>query len=348
MKIWIDARTYYKNDFLIRELISYLSKKHKITLYAGDYIDLGNIENVWVKYMKWSGFFYENSSFYKKLKKDKNDLVITFEKTFPLKYKKNIFKIVDTLDYILYPDFVWVWSIKKHFLLYLYKNILKTSKKIIALSKNIKYDLNEHYNISDEKIEVIDGFFSSISKPQLPWTPLINIKNKHWILWDYLISDVWIWNSKNLKKLIDALVLVNTSRDLNIIFIWDEISKNLEIRDYVISRKMQNKTFFVWNLQEKEESFYYTQSSWVIFTWTYSGFPVFLNKSLSYNSLIYSSQIDEITSILWDNWIYFSSDKTKDIVTKLNTNFLHKPDYKDIFREYTAKKFTTKLLELIK
>ena len=43
-----------------------------------------------------------------------------------------------------------------------------------------------------------------------------------------------------------------------------------------------------------------------------------------------------------------SNDKTKDIVTKLNTNFLHKPDYKDIFREYTAKKFTTKLLELIK
>lgn len=87
MKIWIDARTYYKNDFLIRELISYL-KKHKITLYAGDYIDLWNIENVWVKYMKWSWFFYENSSFYKKLKKDKNDLLITFEKTFPLRYKK--------------------------------------------------------------------------------------------------------------------------------------------------------------------------------------------------------------------------------------------------------------------
>ena len=45
-------------------------------------------------------------TFYKKLKKDKNDLLITFEKTFPLRYNKNIFKIVDSLDYILYPDFV--------------------------------------------------------------------------------------------------------------------------------------------------------------------------------------------------------------------------------------------------
>lgn len=348
MKVWIDARIYSQNNKdLLKAFVLELSKKNTINLYISDYIDLEQNENITIKYIKKSGFYYTNTSFVKKLKKDKNDLVITFEHTFPLSYNKNVYKIIDSLEYILYPDFVWKTSLSKHFLLFLYKNILKKSKKIIALNNQIKWDLNEHYNIKDDKINVIDWFFVKIPNIVQSWmTPVVNVKNKHWILWDYLISDVWVWNAKNLKKLIDAISILD--RDMNLVFLWDEISKNLEIRDYVISKKMQNKTFFVWTLAEKEEEMYYKQSSWIIFTWNYLWFPTFLNKALSYNVFIYTSDLVEIKSILKENWIYFSPDKIKDIVWKLNINSLHQIDYKEIFKNYDVKKFVKNLLELIK
>jgi hypothetical protein len=87
--------------------------------------------------------------FFKKLLNDKNDLVITFNDTFPIFYKKRFVQIITSLEKLLYPTLENSKTFKKHTYQYILKSNLKNSEKIVCFDEKTKKDINEKLNIDE-------------------------------------------------------------------------------------------------------------------------------------------------------------------------------------------------------
>lgn len=295
---------------------------------------------------------YNNSNFkqiflLKKLIQDKNNTIISFDLLKPIFYNKNVFQVVSNLEKLFYPDLVNTKFINKYSYLYIVKSNLKKAKKIICYSEKTKKDLNEKLNISEEKIKVIAPFF--YGSPEI--NSKINIKNKHQITWEYLIYDCWVWNNKNIKRLLEALFEINKTQNLNLIFIWNEISCDLEIRNLMINLDLKDKIIFVWIPLDNELWLYYKQSIWVIYPVLYDDFPISLSSWINYNCPIIASQTEELNKIFENSISYFSWNSSSDMSKKIK-QFIKKPveevDYSNIIKKYNTKKFINNLFDLIK
>lgn len=348
MKIWIDARNFSINNYeFIKEFLENVSKNDKENFYNvyGDiYEDFNdNIKiNSWKKY---NSFFSEQTSFLKKLKKDKNDILISFDDTRPIFYKWDVIQVISSLENILYPNLKYTKFIKKYSYLFTIKSNIKNAKQIVCFDEKTKRNLNEKLNIHEKKIKVIKWFFT---KNILP-TSQIDIKAKHNIIWNYIIYDSLVWVNKNIKRFLESIKEINKTEKLNVVFIWNEISDDLETRQLVLSQDLQKNCFFVWNIDKKELWIYYKNSVWVIYPPIYESFPKSLSNAVFYNTQIIASESEEIKNIFWDKISYFQPLSTNDMIEKLKTFLIQKQNtnYEEIKEIYSGKNFFEEILKAV-
>jgi len=351
MKIWIDGLSFNNlNPLFFKQFINNLlkiDKENTYNIYVCKFLDINNNQNENFKIYKlnnYNNFIVKQTLFLNKLLQDKNDFLISFDEIKPIFYKKNTFQIISNMENILYPNIENTKFFKKYSSLYCIKSNLKSSKKIICYNQKTLREINEKLNIDEQKIIVLDSFF--YSSPEIK--SQIDIKLKHTISWDYLVYDAWIWNNKNIKRVIESLKEINLKNDLSIIFIWNELSRNLEIRQYIINLWLTSKIIFIWNSLENELWLYYKQSVWVIYPVLYDSFPVSLSNAINYSCNIIASDLDEIRDIFWDKITYFSNNSVSDITKKLlqfikNTKA---PNYWDILKKYNSDIYVEKIIKL--
>lgn len=342
MKIWIDIRniSIEQNKF-INEFINYFILKNKeniLNIYS-------NEEFEWVKIIKsknFNWFFWEQIFFLKRLLSDKNDLIITFNDTFPLFYKKRFIQIITSLENLLYPSIENLRVFNK----YNYQNILKTNfknaEKIICFDEKTKKDINEKLNIDEWKIEVIQAFFYTRKHEEKEISLWLNIKQKYSITWEYLIYNSEIWTNKNVKRLLDAISKI----DIKLIFIWNKISSDMEVRELIIRLWLKDKIIFAWIPRENEIWFYYKQSLWVIFPLLYSSFPFYLTDAVNFKTNILASNLDEIRNIFWNKLNYFSPISTTEIIKSIEQLieiWKKEINYDNILRKYSVENFSNNL-----
>lgn len=345
MKIWIDVRniSIEQNKFVL-EFINYFNSKNKdniLNIYSNSDIE-------WVKIIKSKNFnslFWEQILFLKRLLDDKNDLVITFNDTFPIFYNKRFIQIITSLEKLLYPNIENSKSAKKHTYQTILKSNLKKAEKIICFDEKTKKDINEKLNIDESKIEIIPGFFYSFKEENGEINLQINIKQKHWLTWDYLIYNSETWTNKNIKRMLEAISKTNIS----LIFIWNKISSDIETRELIMRFWVKDKIIFAWNPDDNELWFYYKQSLWVIFPLLYSSFPFYLNDVINFKTAIISSNIDEIKNIFWDKANYFSPISTIEItenIEKIIKLWKKEVNYDTIIKKYSANNFISNLSQI--
>ncbi len=331
MKIWLDIRILKNENFILsNEIISNLKNIKDIELTIYDDKKLKNK-------------FLEQTIFLHKLIKDKNDIIISFEDSFPIFYKKDFILIYFWIENILYPR-ENISSIKKIINNLITKKITKNTKKIICFSEKTKYEINEKLNISKDKITILPPFFIKNSDN----ISNISIKNKHSIKWEYIIYDS---NSSNndLKKFIKNIKLVNNKIELNVIFIWNKLSSNIKLRQYIVEEKIQNKIIFAWEVWEKEIKNYYTESMWVVIVWNYINNITELSNAIFYNCQILAPKLENIEEILKNNILYYNQNSISDLMEKIIFLIHNKknPNYEKIKTTYTAYNFINKLKEEI-
>ena len=125
MKIGIDVRNLsIEQKKFSSEFLKYFIEKNEDALV--------NIYSVYefeatrmIKSKSFQGFFGEQVLFLKRLLDDKNDLVITFNDTFPIFYNKRFVQVITSLEKLLYPNIELSKTFKKH----TYQTILKTNLK---------------------------------------------------------------------------------------------------------------------------------------------------------------------------------------------------------------------------
>lgn len=359
MKIWLDLRFLWEDIYskfilqLIRNLIIKASDVD-FTIYTNSYQNLLEEKNTEVKRVNipnWS--LAEQTKFKKILQKDNPWIMIFFNHYKPIFYKKDYILFVWDLRDLYYSDFES--NIEKFKFLYLISKNIKNAYKLICLDKITKNELIERFNVKEEKIFIIDGFFpknNSFNYDEIKDDLLnINIKTKYNIKNDYFVFSAWDSIEKNYEKLIKVFKRLkenNLERDL--VFLWDWIWKNINLRNLILENKLQENIFFIPDLDLNEKNLIYKNSIWVIFPSLYEPFPFMLTEPLYFNSPILSSNLKKIENIFWDKINYFSAISINSIYSEIE-NFLKsknkKVDYSEIKEKYTIENSTKQLLEII-
>lgn len=352
MKIWIDLRFLQEEDLyslfvfsIVQELIK--NTKHEFIIYSDTWFedDLWMAKTEIVEEKIWS--IGENFSLIKKIKKQNFDLMIFFNEYKPLSYTDDYVLVIPSLQRLFFGPFKN--SLAKHYYLKLLSSNINHAKKIICLDKKTKSDLNERFNIEEDKIEIIKGFFP-IREAILIEDNDLNIKNKHALTWDYILYDSEESSIKNLDKVLNSIKkLKEANQILNLIILWEDAWKNLEFRKMVVDYGINDLVFFVWEVDNAQRQNYYRQSVGLVYPNIYETFPFELNNALIYWTPMIVSDLEVIKeATLWE-LEYFNALSNMDTLEALKT-FLKKkknPNYKKILDYNTPLKCSNEMLDII-
>lgn len=357
MKIWIDIRNLQKKshfyNFIIKQVESLIinDKNNTYIIYSSFDISLSEYKNYENKLIiKQKCKIKEQYILTKQYNKDKLDLIIYTSISTPLLFKwKNIF-ILESLKNLIYPDNLDTNIIKKYINIFLFKRTLKKANLILTLDSNTKLNINESYNIKEEKISLLQAFFDINNENNI--NKIIDIKLKYNLKNNYIIYEWWTWSNKNIPRLLDTIIKINKkSPIIDLIILWDNSENNFEIKNIIDNKWVTENIHFINNIEEKNKKDYYNQSIWYILPSLYESFPFVMNKAISYNTRIISSNLDSIKEIFWNNIEYInplSNINMKNNLENFIKNKQSKVDYKKIIKKYSIKNSTDELLWYIK
>jgi len=350
MKIGIDARVFSQEnpvfflDFV--QALNTLKNDHTFIIYTPKPLPplKPNIIRRRIDY--GHNYFKEQILFLKELFADHLDVLITFEETRPLLYKKKVVQVLSTLEKLLYPNREdhQLWNRMTH--LSTMKTNVKQANLIVCYDKNIKTEINEKLNIPEQRIFPIQAFFPSIT----PVDSNIDIKSKHGIQWEYIIYDAGVGNNKNMERFLQAFAKVSKKRELYLVCLGKKISEDIETRQLTLDMKLSNKVVFVWVPNQNELKAYYTQSIGVVHPSLYDVFPFTLNIALRFGTPILITESEQNHGIFGDEVSYFSPTSLDDMSHKLEIftqNTLRTQSYDSILETYHVTEFCKNLTQVV-
>ncbi len=354
MKIWIDLRLSINNnlysEFLLILVETLVNKDTaaKYIIYSNHKLDINLTErsqNIVVKEKPWS--FDEQFSLKKEFNKENFSLMIFFNHEKPIFYKKNFILFVPSLAELFFATKSFLWKLKYNFLM----NVsLKNCKKVVCFDANTQIELNERLNIREEMIEILEPFFITDYRYKVEDGVRVDVKAKYNLKYDYFIYD---WTNKanaNLTKLFKAFIwLKNKGKNLCLLMLSEETNSDIWLREEVISYNIQDRVFFIWDLNKSEEVYYYQQSIWVIYPSIYDSFPFRLSKAIKYNKPIIAGNIPVIEKFIGKESIKFNPLSTTDLIHAIEF-FLENPrivSYSDIIKSLSREKSADRFKELI-
>lgn len=355
MKIGLDLR-FLKSQDLFSDFIEELaielinkSPENEYNIYTNSDLKIEKSENIKIHKINiqvWS--LKEQTTFYKILKKDKNTLMLFFDIHKPVMYSDEYYIFIPSLSNIYYQDFK-KYS-QKYLYLFLLNQAIKKSKKIICFDENTKDELSERLDIDEEKISILTPFFTWKTMLNNKSNIKIDIRVKNWIENDFFIYNWGIWIEKNLDRLIWVFErLNNTNKKIDLVIFWEQISKDINIRNIIISKNIQNNVHFITDIKDAEKINYYSSSLWVIFPSLYEPFPFSLNEAVFYNTKILSSNLKNIENIFKEKAYYFSPISSSSIIDNINKFYLNKTkiNYSSILKNINSDNTIKELIKII-
>jgi len=355
-KIWLDLRFLNKDNYysqFIFQLVLSLTKQSPDYFY-NIYLDLtfsnlnfwANTQNTFPLSKAWKLLWQWN--FKKKLKKDNNDLIIFFNYKKPSWIKEKYLLFIPELSNLYFPKKQNI--VNRYYEKHVFTDSTTNASKIICFNKKTKEEINDKLDISEEKIEVLNPWFSKKTRI-ISWVNedfKLNIKTKYNISWDFLIYNAWIWTEKNLDKIISVFKKMRKNKNnINLLILDNNTITDLNFRKQIIKNKLTNKIFFIGWVNEFEKEYFYTNTLWILYPALYNVFPFSLNDALNYKTNILISDLKNIKKILWDNAIYFDPINIDDIYEKIINLTKNTLDYNEIFEKNSIEKSSNKLIKII-
>ena len=356
MKIGLDLRflngdSYSKFIIELVKWLLYYDKENTYTIYTKRSYTVFHCENATESIVKIeNGSFAEQTKFLKILKEDDNHLMIFFHYSKPLLYKKEYFTFVPSLKDIYYQDFNN--HIEKYKYLFLLEQNLKNAKKVVCFDQNTKDELIERINLNEKNIFLLKAFFNNHKLEIWEEELALDINAKFSISDKYLIYSWGDWIEKNLERLLNVFHRLNKDNiDLDLVVLWEDVSKNIYLRNHIIEYELQNKVHFLWVVSPWERKLLYAKSLWTIFPSLYEPFPFELSESLFAEKPMLMSNLKNLENIFWKEVYYFSPISSNSIVESikgfLNQASRKSPVLQNINKEYNIDNSTWDLLEKI-
>ena len=138
---------------------------------------------------------------------------MSFDENKPYFYRGKTILFIPSLAHVFYTD--EGFSLEKTWTQFKYQKNLKNAYKIVCFDESTKDDLNERFNIVEEKITVLKPFFviSDLVEPSSIVT--FDVKAKHNMSMDYCIYNAGYGVDKNLERLVEVFArLREAGKDL--------------------------------------------------------------------------------------------------------------------------------------
>lgn len=346
MQISIDIRGFEISDtygmFVIQtvsELIKQ-SQEHTFLLYTNHKVHLSlgeHVEIISSKTDKKSIFWQLH--FGKILSKDGSHITLFFDEFVPRNLSKKYIVLFPDLKEIFFPT---LWGFKKHMYLKNLHACWKKAEKVLCFDSSAAKELNEKIDVREEKIEVIPGFFPITEKKPERDDIKLDIKAKHNISGHYMIYDEKNISQSSFEKVLKIIErLKKNNTEITLVIVSDQVVQDVEIRKQALDLWIEKNLLFLWSTEQKEEYYYYTQSSGVIYSGFYSSFPFHFEKALMYKVPIFTSSLKSTQEIMGDEIHYFNHRsiwETVSMIEKELQKTKKTKDYSSLFQKLSPQK----------
>ncbi|MCH2188448.1 glycosyltransferase [Candidatus Gracilibacteria bacterium] len=296
------------------------------------------------------GSIKEQIYFPKILQNHHCDVTVFFQPCIPYFFSGKNIIFVEHLKNIYYQNFSH--TLLKHMYLFGVEKSFSKAQTVLCFEENTQKELTERFDINGDKISIVPGFFpQEQTKKKGKNLVQTNILNKYHIKNDFILYAGGNGIEKNLEKLVHTITKIDqTQKNIDIVFLGDNVAKNISLRDTILKEKLEKKCHFVGDLNEEEKKSFYETSCGVVFPSLYESFCFELFDALNYGVPILSSNIENLEKILGKHVSYFSP-LSRSSMNRALSHFLEKNidkcDYNSIFKVYNCDKTLTRFSSII-
>jgi len=332
MKIGIDCRLFSSSftgigrctHELVKHIIEMnrkLAEPHELVLFFNnpeyrEFRSLAPIKKVLINAKHYS--FDEQWTFWRKLKKEKCDVVHFPHFNKPILYKGDYTVTIHDLTLSMFPGkkmTKWYHRLAYHMVI---KSAIKHARRVIAVSQNTKNDIIEHFKIKPDKIAVV---YNGVNKE---FDLMKDVEKTHPTLRKHKINKqfllyVGVWRShKNLPRMIEAFKKLRESSDIQLVITGKPDLHYPEVIDTVKRLKLTENVIFPGLVSEKELIHLYNAAMIFIFPSLYEGFGLPPLESMRCGTPVVASRTSSIPEICGnENAIFFDPYDVEDIAEKI-------------------------------
>ncbi len=213
-----------------------------------------------------------------------------------------------------------------------FKNALKTSKKIITISNYTKNNLIKEFRVDENKIEVIypgcDPEFRAIIDQQV----IADLRNKYGITKPFFFY-VGVWRDhKNLPGLISAFEIIKSKYNLDyqLVLGGNPDPRYPEITEAIKKSPFKNDIITPGFIPKLELPVFYSAAKLFILPSFAEGFGLVAVESLSCGTPVVGSKTTSLPEILDGAALYFNPHDPSDIALTINRAITDKATYQQI------------------
>jgi len=338
MRILIDGRLYgLENAGLgryVMNLVKELSKLDQVNQYSllltKKYFDKLNLPKNWNKVLVNFGHYSisEQVKLPQIIKKENPDITHFPHFNVPVRFTG---KFIVTIHDLLMHKNVGLAATTLTPPLYLFKRLgykavfkkaVTSSEKIIVPSTTVKKEIMDYYHTNEEKIKIIyEGVDEGIENGK-------DVSKKYQIDSPYFVYSGNAYPHKNLRRLIEAIKLLNTNSVQKIILAISS-ARNIftqRLEKEIKKSKAENFVKLLGFVPDEDLGSLYKNSLGFIFPSLSEGFGLPGLEAMSVGTLVLASDISVFKEIYKNNAIYFnpldftSIEKTMENVIKMDSN----------------------------
>ena len=260
---------------------------------------------------------HENFLFQTYLNKNSFDLYHSPNYVLPFYIKTPSILTIHDLITLDYPEFCQMESVL-YFKLLLSSSV-KKAVKVIAVSNKVKEDILRHFNVPEEKIEVvylgIDNNFQKVADKLI----LEQVREKYQLPRDYILFVGNIEPKKNLERLIEAFVLVRKRSCLKhkLVITGKKGWKYKSVFKAISRLDIGHEILLTGYVPEQDLPAIYSMSSLFVFPSLYEGFGIPPLEAMACEVPVIVSDKGALPEVTGGNCFQADSYNIKDIAEKM-------------------------------
>ncbi|MFA6097250.1 MAG: glycosyltransferase family 1 protein [Candidatus Paceibacterota bacterium] len=212
---------------------------------------------------------------------------------------------------------------------------VKKASRVIAVSKNTKKDIVDHFRINGKKIDVVyegvDGQFSS----QKDSAKISALKSKYALHKPFIFyTGVWR-NHKNLVGLIEAFGVLKKEykMDFDLVLGGNEDPYYPEVRKTWQKLGLEKDIRRIGFIAQEELPAFYNAASLFVIPSFYEGFGLIGLESFASGTPVISSNRTSLPEILGDAAIYFDPNNHREMAEKMRLVLTDKKLYNELIQK---------------
>ena len=276
------------------------------------------------------------------LKKYKLDLVHFLHFNVPILYRRPYFVTIHDLILLEYPTRKAsrlnsiMYTIKNLAYRLVIMNAIYTAKKVIAISKYTKQSIQKHFNIKDNKMEIIyEGVdlerFNPLNAKEFDFKKF-NLKKDKYILY---VGNVY--PHKNIDRLIDVFSNIkqkqNIDTDLKLVLVGKKDYFFENIISQVKNLNLEKSVIFPGYVPDEELISLYENSLFYVFPSLYEGFGLPPLEAIALGAPIVISNATCLPEIFGEHIEYFDP-KSKDDMEEVLYFFIRDKEKRELQKKY--------------